>query len=465
MIRRRFRPWFALAFALLAGCKSTSPGDVHPSVVMILIDTLRADYLGTYGFQGDVSPHLDALARDGVVFEKCFSQSPWTKPSVATLFTGLYPSVHKVYTEEGKFHAKGGGNRSTDALARDAVTLAEALSDRGYSNAAFVANPWLRAAHGFDQGFVKFDTEGADNDQKATVLVDRAKQWLNQVRSDSPFFLYVHMMDVHAPYDAPQEDFEAVRDSPSLGPSQPLEKRLFDRIPAYMKIPEWTKQPDAADVRVWRGRYAAGVRFVDRAIGDLVEHLRQTGRYDETLFVVVSDHGEELYDHGAWDHGYRVYDHQIHVPLIVRYPKSQFAGTRVAGVSRIVDLMPTVLSVAGAPLPPLLQGKDLAALVGGADEGRVSVTEAVKWAPDMRAARSVSHKLVARGGVQQLYDLVRDPREMEDVRTQQADVASRLAAALAAYESGNQAHPGLAATQAEVPAEVRERLRSLGYME
>ncbi len=465
MIRLRLFLWSALVVGLVSGCRAPSANDSRPSVVMILVDTLRADYLGTYGFQGDVSPHIDALGRDGVVFEKCFSQSPWTKPSVATLFTGLYPSVHKVYTEEGKFHAKRGADRSTDALSRDAVTLAEVLSDRGYSNAAFVANPWIRAAHGFDQGFAKFDTEGADNDQKATVLVGRAKQWLDQLRTDAPFFLYVHMMDVHAPYDAPQEDFEAVRNSPSLGPSVPLDKQLFDRIPAYMKIPDWTKGPDAADVRVWRGRYAAGVRFIDRAIGDLVEHLRRTGRYDDTLLVIVSDHGEELYDHGAWDHGYRVYDHQIHVPLVVRYPRSQFAGTRVAGVSRVVDLMPTVLSAAGAPLPPLLQGTDLAGLVRGADERRVSVTEAVKWAPEMRVARSVSHKLVSRGAAQQLYDVAHDPREMEDVRTRQADVASQLAAALSAYESANRAHPGLAATQAEVPAEVQERLRSLGYLE
>lgn len=465
MIRRGYS-WVVFLFAGLTCLSCTrAPKPITPPVVMIMIDTLRADYLGAYGFQGDISPNIDGLARQGVVFERCFSQSPWTKPSVATLLTGLYPSVHKVYTEEGKFHGRAIEGRATDALSKDATTLAEVLASRGYTNAAFVANPWIRAAHGFDQGFSRFDTEGADNDQLATVLVDRAKRWLDERQPGEPFFLYVHLMDVHAPYDAPQEDFEAVRRSPSLGSSQPLQGELLARIPPYMKLPAWTKTEEGKDVLGWRGHYAAGVRFTDRAIGDLLAHLRLLGVFDSSLVIVTSDHGEELNDHGRWDHGYRVYDHQIHVPLVVRYPQGAAAGTRVKSVSRLVDVMPTVLATVGAPIPSLLQGSDLTPLLRGEDEQRISVTEAVKWAPDLRAVRSTTHKLVYTPLASQLFDFTKDPRELSDVSAEQSATAARLKQQLDAYATTNRAHPGLTATQAEVPEDVQERLRSLGYME
>jgi arylsulfatase A-like enzyme len=458
----------AVALLSAAGCRSSEPAG-RPPVVVILADTLRADYMGAYGFQGDVSPNLDAIAARGVVFENCVAQSPWTKPSIATLFTGLYPEVHKVLTENGQYRERATRKPETDIVSDDAATLAEQLRARGYATAGFVANPWIRAAHGYGQGFDVFNTDGAANEMPGSEIVARALRWLGERKQGEPYFLYLHLMDTHGPYRAADEHFHALAgSSAAAGDPIVLNDALFERIPPYLRVPEWTKAEDSRDVRVWRQRYAAGLRSLDAALAPLFAELQQRGEFDDALIVFTADHGEELFDHGRWDHGYTLYEHQTHVPLIVRYPGAAHAGKRVEPVVGLLDVMPTVLDVAGATIPPATQGKALTALIeGGAKVREAIFSEAVKWRPEMRSVRTTRHKLIVDEGddTRMLFDLEADPGEKRNLATAERETTDRLLALLRLHQDANAAHSGLAGGTAEVPEDVAERLRALGYLE
>lgn len=458
-----------VAVACLAGCRSSAPPPERVPVVLIMADTLRADYVGAYGFRGDVSPNIDALAADGVVFENCVAQAPWTKPSIASLFTGLYPEVHKVLTEEGKYRDTKARKRETDTLSDDAATLAEQLRGHGYATAAFVANPWVRAGHGYAQGFDVFNADGAANEMPGSEIVARAEAWLGERAKGEPYFLYLHLMDVHGPYRAADEHFAALADS-SATDGEPilLDEVRFRQIPQYLRAAEWTKAPEARDVRVWRRRYAAGLRSLDAALAPLFETLRRRGEFDKALIVFTSDHGEELFEHGRWDHGFFLYEHQTDVPLIVRYPASRHAGRRVGPVVGLVDVMPTILDAVGANIPAGTQGRALTPLVAdGSGAVDAVFAEAVKWRPEQRSVRTVRHKLIhdAKTGSLQLFDLEVDPGETRNLAAADTATVERLLQLLQAHRAGNAAHEGLVGGKAEVPDDVAERLRSLGYLE
>jgi len=447
-----------------AGCSRSAP---RPDVVLVMIDTWRADYAGAYGFPGDISPHLDALAREGVVFEHAIVPSPWTKPSIASLFTGMEPAVHRVLTEAGRYRRRNVDSPQTDALPPESVTLAEVFAAHGYDTAAFVANPWVRAEHGFAQGFAVFDAEGAANDAPGTELVERALAWLRgRSVQGAPIFLYVHLMDPHGPYDATDEDLAAVAGAVPTGPTlQPAE---YGKIPRYLKEPAWAKSEAAADVGTWRAQYAAGVRAADRALGVLLDGLRQRGRFDETVILVTSDHGEELFDHRGWDHGTKVFEHQVRVPLVVRLPQAQHAGRRVDAVVGLIDVMPALLEWSGTPEPGGVQGVSLQrAIDGPAEATRAIVSSAVKWRPEMRSVRSQRFKYIVRGkgATPLLFDLEHDPGEQHNLAAAQPETVRQMVNALRRHDAANTAHPGLARSEVELSDDVRERLRALGYLD
>ena len=279
----------------------------RPSVVFVLVDTLRRDYLGTYGFEEDISPNVDWLANESVIFDNAFSQAPWTKPSIATLFTSVHPDVHGLDNHGGLFGERENEFLSTGLLSQDAITLAEVFAKHGYRTAAFVANAWLDAEFGFDQGFESYELE-TDSD----VLLDRASRWLD-ANGGEPFFLYLHLMDVHGPYDAPEKDFEWIRKSSSLDVlrSPPLDG--LERLPPNLEGISWFSpedlEPGFRDVlefrlsrsRTLRARYAANVRDFDRRLGPLLRRVRNSELSERTYVVLTSDHGEELLEHGGWD--------------------------------------------------------------------------------------------------------------------------------------------------------------------
>jgi len=333
---------FASWFAAGVGCAPPSP----PNVVVVLIDALRADHLSAYGYERATSPNLELLAAESVVFTNAHAQSPWTKPSVPTLFTSLYPVQHGVY--EGEAHGRSGGLES-DVLGEHHDTLAEHFATAGYETVAWVNNAHLEEAHGFAQGFVRYEHESFD----AGEINSRFFEFLDTAGS-RPFFAYLHYLDVHWPFQPGAEFRDRFGEADG--------STLFDRK-------SWRGLRDginngtvvlspADETRLGRLHDAAILAF-DRRLGELVDALRQRGLLENTVLLITSDHGEELLDHGRVGHGGTLYREVIEIPLLVRVPGGR---ARLAHEpARLVDVLPTLLAAAGLPEADGVEGRDLLA--------------------------------------------------------------------------------------------------------
>jgi len=442
-----------------------------PSILLVVVDTLRADYLGCYGFDGNISPSIDELAAESVLFEKCFSQAPWTTPSLASMMTSIMPQAHGVaLSPEAPRDYEAWRRQWTPAIPDATLTLAEVLGEKGYRTAAFVSNPFLTRDLGFEQGFDVFDASAAKKRGRAgSAVIEPAGLWLDTVLpSRQPFFLYLHLMDVHGPYNAPEGDFNAVRESPGLGEPRHLKIHEFDRIQPYLRRPQWTRNPHGKELRTWRGRYAAGVHAADRHLGHLLRRLRQEERWQNTLVVLTADHGEELFDHGGWDHGFSLRQHQLHVPLLIRYPGAKRGGTRVGELVRLVDLMPTLLEIAEAETPPTAVGVDLAPRthLAAAVESQPNIfATSIKNRPGRSSLTVGRYKLIADsdGTNTRLFDLVNDPEERLDIAPVRSDVVRELRILLLDELMRIAAAAPMASATIELPEDQVEQLRELGY--
>ncbi len=393
------------------------------SVVLITLDTTRADHLGPYGADG-ATPTLSALAGDGIVFDRAVATAPVTAPAHASLLTGLYPVRHGVH------------DNSIHHLPDDIVTLAERLAADGARTAAFVSTVILDHRYGLDQGFALYndDIRGATTrtDRRMTVerpadaTTDRALAWLDGLDDRSRFFLWVHYYDPHIPYSPPA----------------PWAGRFPDRP------------------------YDGEIAFMDAEIGRLLAHPRLA--VDRTLVVAVGDHGEGLGEHGERTHGLLVYDSTLRVPLIVRIPGGP-AGRRVAAPVSQVDVVPTVVELLGLePDPDVgdLDGVSLVPLIRGVEPAtdRPVFSEsqvpffAYGWAK-LRAVRRGGLKLID-APTPELYDLDHDPGELDNLAPARPADAGRLDAEIAAWATGAE-RPG---STVAVDAETSGALRALGYV-
>ncbi len=322
-------------------------------VVLISIDTLRADHLPFYGYPRDTAPHLANLARDGSVFAQARSQAPWTLPSHASMMTSLYPSANGArFREQARFPI-----RFSDALDARNITLAELLRSAGFSTTSIASNHFLGPELGLTQGFDSSDCHGA---YQADTLVDKAVGWLEKEKS-RPFFLFLHFNDVHD-YRAPEEYLRQYRNPQYAGGFSggafPLRQVMGNR---YHDL-------SAADLEYLAALYDAAIRYVDRELGRLFRWLRDEGLYEETLIVLTSDHGEEFWDHGGTGHGFTLYEEQLRVPLLIKpaaTDRSAGHQARVEGNVGVIDIMPTILDYAGLAAPDFLQGISLRSAVGG----------------------------------------------------------------------------------------------------
>lgn len=482
--------WILVALSLfVCGCSDSAPPAAppatvaapqrldRPNLIVVLIDTLRADHLGSYGFSGSVTPQLDRFATESVQFDRCYSSAPWTKPAVATLFTGLDPLVHRVLTHKGHLgdpqdYAKR-AKVETDRLRNEFRTIAEILNEAGYTTAAVVSNPWLGRDQGFAQGFDNYDDRWRGNQVDATKVLTRARQWLARRPRDRPFFLYLHFMDVHSPYDASEADVDAVRNSPGLGPERTLKQsELAPGMLEYPKMPDaaWARTPAFYELREWRARYAGGVHGLDRKLGGFLDELRSDGVLDASLVVITADHGEELFDHLDWGHGKSLYDHQLHVPLLVRNPQGVGGGRRVDTLVALADVMPTLAAVGKAPLPAGILGRDLSPLLraDGEDPGHAAVfATGVKWRPEEHSLRTRDRKLILDFKSQrtQLFDLVADPLEKVDRSAVAPEEVASWRGRLEQHVSAMRSQARPIEPPAELTVETIERLRALGYLE
>ncbi|MBU0494839.1 MAG: sulfatase-like hydrolase/transferase [Chloroflexi bacterium] len=460
-----------------AGLPSGIPADLQdaPNVIFIVVDTLRADHLSCYtqcpvdaehpvGWDTENhTPHMDALARDGVRYAQMSAQASWTKPSVATMLTSLYPSSHRVIL-----------NR--DSLPDAVVTLPEVLQERGYRTAGLSTNIIITSRFNFQQGFYEFTflepslsflaspvserfaaystfyllreiVQGEtllspDNVyQDAATLNEHALAWLEAHR-DTRFFLYLHYMDPHVPYiDHPYDGAGVIN------------------------IP---RTPDNAP-RVHQS-YVSEVAYTDDHLGDLFDQLKAWGLYDDALIVFTADHGDEFYEHEGWMHGNTLYEELLAVPLIVKYPHNAHAGTTDEGFARSLDIAPTVLDVLGpqVPAPASMQGVSLRPGTA-APRAEAIFAEVDHNGNVLRAIHTEQRKLIIAGEgnprglpLAALFDLTTDPGEQHNLVAAEPETVQRLRAELHEFVAFAQAN-AVAGQSTELDAATRERLRQLGY--
>jgi arylsulfatase A-like enzyme len=476
---RRSAAAAALAASLLGvSCQTASV--MPPPVIVLLVDTLRYDYLGCDGFQGPVSPNVDALARESYVFQRCYAPAPWTKPSIASLFTSLYPLAHGVTNHQGGMWGGDAPDLQKGVLRPQARTLAEGFRDRGYLTAAFVGNPWLTWEYGFDQGF---DVYASVVEPPADRITLEAERWLGSRDASRPFFLYLHFMDVHGPYDAPDSAYEAVRGSPSLHTDRTLTDGERERISDMLSHSRWARDaagnltPETASLEVWRGRYAAGVRDFDDRVGPFLERLRRDGILDRAWVILTSDHGEELFEHGNWNHGYGLYEHDIRVPLIVRPPGGLTAMREVENVVGLVDLYPTLLHLTGVEPAEAgnaggdgddVKGKDLSPFFDGTGPGGSGIvfSSGVRNNPRLWSLVAGAYKLILNGAENRyaFFDVARDPAETVNLAPRMPDQAARMRVYLDEILEAQKGRHLFDPSPEPMSAERRELLRSLGYM-
>jgi arylsulfatase A-like enzyme len=447
----RSRSICAAAAALLAvsGCSepdASYPGEASRprNVLLISIDTLRPDHLGAYGYERPTSPVIDVLAKEGVLFERCVSQAPWTAPSHASMLTSLYPSVLKM----GKFLEPG-------TISPAAETVAEVLQAAGFRTCAVTENAYVSPDQGMDQGFDTFVMKTNTEESVATV-----EQWLEEIGVDEPFFLFFHTYDVHE-YDPEGEYAERF--------VRPYEGMLAEATKSVAEILQSPNQGGhvarftEAEWRYVRDLYDGTIAYVDRWLGGLLDLLEERGVLDDTLIVLTSDHGEEFGEHGSSGHGFTVYDENVLVPLIVKHPS--LTARRVVPQVRLLDIAPTVTDLLGLSTPPAWQGTSLVPMMMGAELELVALTENAHR--PYKSLRTNDHKYIIgkRRPRQMLFDLRADPGEASNLSDGAAVRDALRAQLLSQVQDNAYRMSALAPAEAtDMSAEMIEQLAALGYL-
>ncbi len=424
-------PVTLLGVAILAGVgwwvwsRDAAPAPMN--VVLITLDTLRADHLGAYGATGVRTPHLDRLASQGVVFDQVMTTAPLTLPAHSSIMTGQFPPKHGVRDNGGFF------------LGPEQVTLAEILSARGYQTGATVGAFVLDSKWGLDQGFATYQDDFDLTNVKAMSLasvnrpgnevVDLALKWLDGV-ADQRFFAWMHLYDPHAPYISPEPYRSEYRGHP----------------------------------------YRGAIAFTDAQVGRVFDYLDARGLSDNTIVIVTADHGEGLGEHGEETHGFFVYESAMRVPLIVRAPGRGLTPRRVSQPVRTVDIMPTVLDLIGAAPPQPVEGVSLVPLMTG--EVRELPLEAYGEAmyplhhygwSELTTLRSERYKLIDAPRPE-LYDLERDPHELTNLFEERRSVGDAMLRQLRERKREMDAEAPESPTPGDVDPETRARLAALGYV-
>jgi arylsulfatase A-like enzyme len=447
-----------------AGCSSTPP----PNVLLIVLDTARPDAFTAYGVShGLATPIFDAMASEGVLFRNARSTSVWTLPAHASLFTGLFPSRH-------------GAHHESHRLAADVVTMAELLAP-SHDTAGFSENPHIGRAKGFAQGFATFEeTWREESSAQRPDTLQLALAWLDARKGSArPFFVFVNLMDAHLPYAPPARWARDVLPGAIDPATADRLSRLTGREARLYMAGRLSLTP--LELEGLRALYQAEVSHADARMGTLVEHLRDSGELDRTLVIAVSDHGENIGEHGLMEHQLCLCETLLRIPLVLRLPGVLPASQQRDAPVQLVDLLPSVLDAAGIPRRrwPELEGMSL--LDGDLPSDRPVYAEYMrplrqrerfaKLAPEfdfapydhrLRSIQVGSLKLVAsdRGGVE-LYDLAADPGELHDLAAERPDAARDLALRLEGWARARSAHALL--SEPTLDPETVEALRELGY--
>ncbi len=452
----------------------TSPD--RPNVILISIDTLRADHLGCYGYSRQTSPHIDELARESVQFNNIFSPTGWTLPSHMSLLTGLTPLHH------GALH---------DSFAFDTTipTLADFLREEGYATGAFTGGGYVSSKFGFAKGFDFYLDEGIPDLTSSEHLFQKSFDWI-QKNADKKFFLFLHTYQPHEPYVSPPplgQCFLAKDDAwQGIHLGQYLGKKGV-----YRALPENLRRNVVA-------LYDGEIRYMDETlIGPLLGGLKRLNLFDRTMIIFTSDHGEEFYDHGSWGHGRTLYNELLKVPLLIKFPSAQHKRQKIDSYTRLVDILPTVLEELGISYSPgRFDGKSLFPLLRGKEKesreffgevfGILESPSPLRNAP--RTLRKVTindhqHKLIlsikhdkylyffspppsASETLEiQVFDLLKDPGERINLAREKQDVVRKLLAKIDSYYAGGKKRPGRGEPRSRsFDQSLAEQLKALGYL-
>jgi arylsulfatase A-like enzyme/Tfp pilus assembly protein PilF len=423
------KPLLLLVALLVAAMESATAAD-RPSVLLVTLDTTRADRMGFLGSPRGVTPQLDLLAKESVVFERAYAQAPITTVSHATVLSGTFPQFHKV-------------NDFGVPLPAALPYLPALLKAEGYRTAAFVGSlildPRNGLAPGFDRGFEVYDAgfkvrRGKESrydtmERRAGEVVSRALAWLAaNANGGAPFLLWVHLYDAHDPYDPPE----------------PWKSR-------FAKAP-----------------YDGEIAYVDAMVGKLVAGLRAAQQLERTAVLVLADHGESLGEHGESTHGAFLYDSTLHVPLLIRLPGHRHAGRRVAARVSLVDLLPTVLEITALDAQPAAQGQSLLPLLTAAKAAdRASYAEtdypkrAFGWSS--LAAWRIEKFLFVKAPRRELYEIATDPSSARNLALEQGEVANRIQEQMEAFRAKTGGSV-VASPETTLDPALLERLAALGYV-
>jgi len=420
--------WLLTVLLSSAALAQQPPATKPPNVILITLDTVRADRMGFLGSKLGLTPQLDALAAQGVAFEHAYSQAPITPVSHATILTGTYPQYHGI-------------RNFGDRLPPSVPFLPDILHAQGYHTGAFVGSIILDPKNGFASGFERgFDVYNAGFHRQKTgerreasmqrrgeVTLGFVLEWLGQ-QEGGPFFLWFHLWDAHDPYNPPE--------------------------------PFRSQFPGAP--------YNGSIAYLDATVGKLLEYLRAQGLYDNTLIAVAADHGESLGEHGELTHSIFLYDATIHVPLLLKLPGSRLAGQRVNVTASLVDLAPTLLDALGQTPPAAMQGHSLIPLIGSPHpENRPSLAagdhseRSFGWSP--LVSLRVGTQLFVRAPSSELYDLASDPGAKTNLYRLNRTAALRLASQLDNFVKRISAGAPQA-LQDGLDEKSREKLSALGYV-
>jgi choline-sulfatase len=422
-------------------------------VVLVIVDALRADAVGSYGYPRHTTPAIDAIAREGVLFERFYAASSWTLPSVASILTGVSPSAH------GAGYPVFAPWKTGTKVRADIPLLAEKLP--GIYSAAIVNNTFLMPIYGFQRGFALYDARrsGFTWNRSATTTTNAAIGLL-KAHEEGGLFLLVHYFDPHSPYTPPAE--LAARFAQGAQGTMDLRSKA-----RFREMYEGRYVPPEPERLYLRGMYDGEVAYADQQIGRLVDWMRRRGMLDDTWLVITADHGEEHFDHGSFEHGHRFEDEVARVPLVVRAPGGAWhAGERIAASARQVDLLPTVLEIFGRKPDPSLEGESLLPFVGDAKRrDRPCYMEFHKRGAQQRALFDGRYKIIAPvdGGEGYFYDLKADPGE----RTRLDSKDPRYAGLMSAMERYRKERIRAAKEMGEVPSmspTMLNSLQSLGYV-
>ncbi len=447
--------WKLLAVALVglgigAGAfylhKSGTPRRSHPNLLLISLDTLRADRLGAYGYPRATSPFLDSLAKRSVLFEHAVTAAPWTLPSHVTLLTGMYPSAHGV--------SYGKGERIGD----DTQLLAEILQKQGFRTFGYVAGGYLGKRFGFPRGFESYYVNSTERDQESQGfgrVLKMAREKLLSVKDDpNPYFMFLHTYTVHCPYSPPEPYFGMFQSAGAEKVDPHHCGRKYNGMPNF----------NANKALYLSDRYDGSVRFLDELLKDFFATIENDGALDDTIVVIVSDHGDSFYEHGRIGHGESLHKELLMVPLIIYGP--QFAPRRVSEPVSLVDVFPTLLEALGFPVANQNQGRSLVSLLNGGRE-----------MPPQLMFAELDHDALLRSLINPLsdhfildlqsdsplfYDLVGDPNEQQNIAATVPDQIKSRRETLKKLMQGF--HRRSTGTEDPAAQEHLEQLKTLGYL-